>query len=913
MAKVTIDGKEVTCPDGVRLVEVAKAAGAYMSNLCYIDGLPPYAGCRTCLVEVEGGRGLQLACTTPVTDGMIVRTTTNEVQEGRRAVLSIILANHSDRCLTCHRREHCHPGDICLRDDVVTHRCVTCPKNYRCELQATCELVGMSQYEPWEGEARSFYAVPEHAPADRANPFLEFDPKMCIICTRCVRACDELRHTGAITLAGRGYSTRIAFGAGGRIDESNCDFCGACIDVCPTATLLESPHKWISRPDQWVETVCSYCSVGCTIKLATKDGRGVMVRPSRINPVSWDQICVRGRYHYDALKARDYLRSPLVRRGDVMAPVSWDDALDATVTRLREIIRQSGPESVGVLVSPLAVNEEAYTAQKLARAVIGTANIDFTGGVVTRATGAAVRGAFGTEVLPADMTDFRTATHILVIAEDLEATHPVAALRLKDAVMNSRAKAAVIATRWGEMADFGTWVQIGAGRAAATVAALAAAVAQDPTRQAALRQQGVGGVERVVSGSTSEPSADGFDAALAMLRDAAGKDDAKVAIVFAPNYFNAWMQGEIAKAAANLAIVVCGPERAPASLFILPTDANVTGLRDLGVAPDVLPGYHRPDDGSYRGALESAWGARLPQAAGLGFAEMMAAARDGRLKALLVVGDNPLLTAPDKPGVRGALESLELLVAVDAIMTDTAELAQIVLPDVDVYGKEGSYTPADRRVIRRNAATLPQGSARPALVTLAALGNRLAKAANSKAQFSDDAEQVMNEIATVVPLYAGNRYADMLQTERQSLFDGAVPKAAKPQFVPLGDLTAGPTQQPGGNADALGLALLIGRGLYTSVEAASLHKKDADKLHREEYVEINDADAARSGIADGDELTLQTERGNLRIKATVNDHVPPGTAFVPLLYNGGAVTALLGPDEDAAGPVQVRVRTGARV
>ena len=239
MATITIDGKRVTCPDGATLLEVCKDAGAYMSSLCYIDGLPPYAGCRMCLVEIEGARGLQLSCTTKVTDGMVVRTTTDEVREARRAVLSIILANHSDRCLTCHRREHCHPGDICLRDDVVTHRCVTCPKNYRCELQATCEMVGMSQYEPWEGEARTFYAVPEHPPADRANPFLEFDPKMCIICTRCVRACDELRHTGAITLAGRGFSTRIAFGAASMSPTAT--------SAAPASTSAPPPRCWSRR------------------------------------------------------------------------------------------------------------------------------------------------------------------------------------------------------------------------------------------------------------------------------------------------------------------------------------------------------------------------------------------------------------------------------------------------------------------------------------------------------------------------------------------------------------------------------------------------------------------------------------------------------------------------------------------
>ena len=237
MAKINLDGNDLDVGDGAQLVEVIKQSGTFISNLCYVDGLPPYAGCRTCLVEIEGSRGLQLACTTRVAEGMVVRSQTGAVLDARQSVLSIINANHSDRCLTCHRRVHCQPGDICLRDDTVTHRCLTCAKNYRCELQTTNEMLDMANVEPWLGEERTYYQS-EQPEADRANPFLEFDPQMCIICTRCVRACDEIRHTGAITLAGRGFSTRIAFGAGGAIHESNCDFCGACIDVCPTATLL---------------------------------------------------------------------------------------------------------------------------------------------------------------------------------------------------------------------------------------------------------------------------------------------------------------------------------------------------------------------------------------------------------------------------------------------------------------------------------------------------------------------------------------------------------------------------------------------------------------------------------------------------------------------------------------------------
>src|SRR5437016_654109 len=306
MPKFSLDGVEVEAAAGAPLVEVIKQNGVWISNLCYIDGLQPYAGCRTCLVEIEGARGLQLACTSRVAEGMVVRTDTGAVKDARQAVLSIINANHSDRCLTCHRRVHCMPGDICLRDDNVTHRCLTCAKNYRCELQTTNELLEMANYEPWAGEERTYYES-EQPEADRANPFLEFDPQMCIICTRCVRACDEIRHTGAVTLAGRGFTTQIAFGAGGAIHESNCDFCGSCIDVCPTATLLEKPNKWIARTETWVSTTCNSCSVGCTLSMGVRNGKIVMVKPDLLNPVSGDQICVRGRFHYDAIRARDRL------------------------------------------------------------------------------------------------------------------------------------------------------------------------------------------------------------------------------------------------------------------------------------------------------------------------------------------------------------------------------------------------------------------------------------------------------------------------------------------------------------------------------------------------------------------------------------------------------------------------------
>lgn len=915
MATITVDGRQVEAPEGANLLETLKGSGTYMSSLCYIDGLPPYAGCRTCLVEIEGARGLQLSCTSRVADNMVVRTEIPEVAEARKQVLSIILANHSDRCLTCHRREHCHPGDICLRDGVVTHRCLTCPKNYRCELQATCEVVGMSLYEPWEGEARSFYAAEEYPPADQGNPFLEFDPKMCIICTRCVRACDEIRHTSAITLAGRGFGTRIAFGAGGPIDESSCDFCGACIDVCPTATLLEHPHKWTSKPEQWVPTVCSYCSVGCTINLGVKDGRGVMVRPHRANPVSNDQICVRGRYHYDALRRRDYLSRPLLRRGDVMAPVTWGEAIGAVSERLRAIRQEHGAQAIGFLGGAMASNEELYLLQRLARTAIGTSNIDSTSGPVASRVATAIRGAFGTEVLPADLTHLASATHILVVGDDLESSHPVAALRVKDAVTRNRAQLITVCERWGELVDFSeAWLRPAPGESSAVVDALGRVLLADESLRRNLSDGGVAGIDHLTPANGTAPAApelDGFDRAIAVLRDATTKgDEARIAVVFAPMWSGAWAAGALARAATNLAIVVAGPNRAPESFYYLPTDVNVIGLRDVGATPDQLPGHHGLDDAAFRDQLARTWGAEPPAEPGLDLHGMLDAAREGRLKALVVLGDDPILRCPDSVRVREALERLDMLVVIDCIMTETAKLATIVLPDADVYGKDGTYTPADRRVLRRIQATDPVGDARPAWSTLVMLAAGLAEPAAGQAAFAfAGPSEVMDEMADLLPLYAHARYQELVLGDRPESFNGSVPLKPALEAVPA---TLGPAGTSGQGPTNTSLKLITGRSLYTSYEAAALHKPDADKLFREDKIEVNRSDGERLGLLSGDRIQLVAERGRLEGPVSLTDAVAEGTVFVSALYAGGAVNALLGPEDGASANTDVSIEAPAR-
>ncbi len=907
MATIIVDDNPIEAPEGAPLLEALRNAGIYIPSLCYLEGLPPYGGCRMCLVEIEGLRGLQLSCTSRVTEGMIVRTNTPQVVETRRAVLSLILANHSDRCLTCHRVMKCRPGDTCLRDNLVTHRCVTCSKNYRCDLQTACHIVGMAGYEPWLDEARSYYLA-EPPQADRANPFLEFDPQMCILCTRCVRACDQIRHTGAITLAERGWDTHIAFGAGGAVHESNCDFCGACIDVCPTATLMEKPNKWAaSQIEGWVPTACAYCSVGCTISLGVKRGRAVIVRPEPSNPVSDDQLCIRGRFHYDAIRDDDRLAQPLLRRDGELTAASWDEALELATSRLAAIREEHGPEAIAFLGSPFATNEENYLLQKLARAVTGSNNVGFSGGAVIDAVAQSLRRAFGTEVLPSDMTDLAKATTILVVADDLESSHNVACLRVKDAVVNNGARLVVVTPRWGKLCDFAqVWLRPNPGQEAHALAALAHALLQDQELLASLKASPPAGLEDLAKASLpalSDELADAIKRAALTLADAAKQPpgERRIAIVHAVPHLGAQAAGTVTAAVANLAILCCGPQEAPQSLFVLPPEVNVWGLQDMGVTPGLLPGYRPVEDEGARQEVEKDWSVSLPSAAGLGFREALAAIQEGRIKAMVVVGDNPLFAAPDKAWVKTCLSSLDFLLVIDSLLSDTARLAQVVLPDVGVFGKDGTYTSADRRILRLRGAVAPIGEARPGWLILAELGAALAQRLGRDGSTWDYASpaQIMDEIASLVPLYGQARYSE-LESGAQQAVAAIEPAVAVLQPLALEPMAAGE-----------GLVLTTSRTLYTSWEGATIHSPEADKLHREEFVEISAADAAGLGVEDGQEVVLANERGELTIRVKISDSILPGSVFVPLYYDGGAVTALFGHEDGALARVRIAVRATA--
>jgi len=889
--RLTIDGQEVKASTGMTVLEAAQSAGIYIPTLCADPDLKPYGGCRLCIVEIEKMRGFPTSCTTPATEGMIVKTNTEALNEVRRTVVELLLSDHPSECLICHRRERCGPFDICLRNVAVTERCVTCAKNGNCELQDIVDYLGITEL-PFKHTERSY-------PVDTSNPFFYRDLNKCVLCGKCVRVCDEVLGIGAVAIINRGFGSKVATFGDRPIIDSNCVSCGECVAHCPVGALMP---KVTEHPTKEVATTCTYCGVGCGMYLGVRDGKVISVRGKREGTVNNGFLCVKGRFGFDFINHEDRLKFPLIKKNGKFVEAGWDEALTLVATKLGGY----KPDELAVVSSAKCTNEDNYVAQKFARAVLKTNNVDHCARLCHAPTVAGLLQSFGSGAMTNSFGEFRDAGCILAIGTNTTEAHPIIALELKRAVDNG-AKLIVAnpreidLVRWSHL-----WLQHNPGSDVALLMGMMRVIVDEDLLDQAfidkkcenfdafkvsLKAFDLDSVERI----TGVPKDKIAEAARIYAVDRPS------AILYAMGITQHSHGTDNVIATANLAMLTGNIGQPASGVNPLRGQNNVQGACDVGALPNVYPGYQAVTDAKVKAKFEAAWGSSLSPSAGLPVTEIVEAAYKGKVKAMYLIGENPLLSEPDITHAEEALNKLDFLVVQDIFLSETAKLADVILPGVSFAEKDGTFTNTERRVQRVRKAVEPIGESRADWLISCQLGKMM----GGKGFDFKNASQIMDEIASVTPSYGGISFKRIekggLQWPCPTPDHPGTPilhtqqfTRGKGQFIPLEYKP--PMELPDKQYP---LVLTTGRSLYHFHTGTMTRKVEGlNILKKEGEVEINPADASRLGIADGDKVKVASRRGEVVAKANVTEASPTGVVFMTFHFAESPANRLTNPALD---------------
>ena len=853
--RVIVDGTPVTVAADSSLLDATRAAGAEVPSLCADPRLAPYGSCRTCMVSIEGTDGPVPACTTPAAEGGVVRTDDPVALRTARLALELIVGQLPVSALD-------QPPE-------------------RSELVRACLELGIE---------RSRFRGERAAERDDSHPYVEYDAALCIACARCVRICDELQGTFALAMVGRGADTVLAPGSGGPWSESDCVSCGACVDSCPSGALSEIGLSDPRPIERTTTTTCGYCGVGCTLDVHTRDGQVAAIRPNRAAPVNRGHACVKGRFAHGFVRSRDRLTTPLIRRDGALVETDWEDALGHVAVELRRIGDRYGPDAIAAISSARGTNEENYLMEKLMRVAIGTNNVDNCARICHAPSAAGLVASFGLSGGTNPFEDFDRAGVFLLCGSNPTEAHPVVGARIKQRVI-AGAGLVVVDPRRTELADYAdVHLRPRPGTNVAVFNGLAGVLIDEGYIDEpfiAARTEGFDALRELVADYSPQRVEEISGVSSSDLRRAAalyGGGDHR-AIVWGLGVTEHAHGTDGVRALCNLATLTgsvgtadgCGANP-------LRGQNNVQGASDMGAMPDILPGYQSVADAEVASRFGDAWGIRIRPERGLRIPEMFDAAVDGRLKALIVFGEDIAQTDPDTAHVKAAIDACELVVSQEIFLSATASLADVVLPAAAFLEKDGTFTNFDRRVQRVRPALDPPGAARPDFEIIRDLGAELGTDLGCSTPAAAFAE-----MASLTPTFAGISH-DRLDREGpiawpcRSPDDPGERALYRERFeTPSGRarLTTVPYAPPGEAPDReFPLLLVTGRRLEHYNAGTMTRRTRNLELVPEELLELHPDDACALGVGGGDRVRIASRRGEIAAIADVTDRVSPGQAFI---------------------------------
>lgn len=868
MNKVTIeiDGKKLSVPAHYSLLQAAGSAGIQIPTLCYLKGVNEIGACRMCIVEVRGVRGFQTACVYPVADGMVVQTNTDAVRTARKNVLQLILSTHCQDCLTCEKAGGCKLQDYCYEYDVDT-----------------------SAYNGKNNE----YII------DDSNPFYYRDNNKCIVCQRCVAVCSVLQCTAAIGLVDRGFNTFIGADNDKKISESKCVSCGNCVSNCPVGAL--TPKKKVKFREWEVKatrTICPYCGVGCELFLRVKGNTVVDVVPAN-GPANNGMLCVKGKFGYDFINHPDRLTQPLIRKNGVLETSSWSEALALIAEKIKGVKQINGADALAGLSSARVTNEENYLFQKLFRAVIGTNNVDHCARLCHASTVAGLATTLGSGAMTNSIEEVTGADVIFVTGSNTTETHPVIGAKIKQA-QNRGAKLIVAEPRKIELAETAdVFLQIRPGTNVALFNGMMNIILTENLQNArfiAERTENFAELEEIVKNYPPERVAEICGIDTAKLREAAimyaSANNAAIYYAMGVTQHSTGTQGVMA--ISNLALLCGQLGKECSGVNPLRGQNNVQGACDMGALPGDFPGYQKVVNPEVVAKFEQAWGTKLSSAPGLTVTEMLNAASSGKIKFMYIMGENPMVSDPDTTHVAQSLKALDFLVVQDIFLTETAALADVVLPAAVYAEKDGTFTNTERRVQKIRPAVLPPGAAKTDYRILLELMNVL----DYPATYAD-ASEIMDEIALLTPIYAGINYHRLEQKGLQWPCPDKQHKGTKvlhidgfsrgkglfvpAEYIPSRELPD--AEYP--------LLLTTGRNLYHYHTRSMTGRVDGlNALSPASYIEINPVTAERIGVSDGELVRVQSRRGQIETTVRITDIIEQDIVFMPFHFAIGSANVL---------------------